>query len=481
MLDFSCLPHYEWLDLPVWVFDAEGSRMAWANQAALAFWHCDSLPALLQRDFSDLSEGTRTRLSLAMQAHARGEINRESWTLYPQGVPVTTMLVSRGILLDDGRAAILFVAEPLVVGLDATMRRGVEAIAHTSVRIALHDLPHGKVLMRNPAAAQAFGAVVDDINPGASSKKTDDFSPMFADPAVAARVVAQLRKGQTFSAEMELNTLQGQRWHGVDIRPVVDPVTGERAMQINARDIADLKAAQRALETALQAADNANMAKTSFLANMSHEIRTPMNGVLGLTELVLHSELTDKQRHYIELAHQSAQGLMVIINDLLDVAKIESGRMQLEEQALSLQTCLDECLLPLQVQANRKGVRLSHRVASNVPDNLVGNALKFTERGEVKVEVSVAEQHTPSTQNPQHVHLRFAVHDTGIGMNQEQTQRVFEPFTQADSSITRRYGGTGLGLTIVSRLVALMQGQVQVHSQLGVGSTFEFTARLRLR
>jgi signal transduction histidine kinase len=147
------------------------------------------------------------------------------------------------------------------------------------------------------------------------------------------------------------------------------------------------------------------------------------------------------------------------------------------------------------VQANRKGVRLSHRVASNVPDtvlgdagrlrqvliNLVGNALKFTERGEVKVEVSVAEQHTPSTQNPQHVHLRFAVHDTGIGMNQEQTQRVFEPFTQADSSITRRYGGTGLGLTIVSRLVALMQGQVQVHSQLGVGSTFEFTARLRLR
>ncbi|MFM8900025.1 MAG: ATP-binding protein [Burkholderiales bacterium] len=495
MLDFSCLTHYEWLDLPVWVFDADGSRMAWGNQAALAFWHCDSLPSLLQRDFSELSEGTRTRLLLAMQAHARGEINRESWTLYPQGVPVTTMLVSRGIRLDDGRAAILFAAEPLVVGLDATKRRGVEAIAHTSVRIALHDLPSGKVLMRNPAAAQAFGAVVDDNNPGAPNKSTDDFSPMFTDPAVAARIVAQLKKGQTFSTEMELNTLQGQRWHGVDIRPVVDPVTGERAMQINARDIADLKAAQRALETALQAADNANMAKTSFLANMSHEIRTPMNGVLGLTELVLHSELTDKQRHYIELAHQSAQGLMVIINDLLDVAKIESGRMQLEEQALSLQTCLDECLLPLQVQANRKGVRLFHRVSSNVPDtvlgdagrlrqvliNLVGNALKFTEQGEVKVEVSVEEPNEASSHHPQHIHLRFSVHDTGIGMSQEQTQRVFEPFTQADSSITRRYGGTGLGLTIVSRLVALMQGQVQVRSQLGAGSTFEFTARLRLR
>jgi hypothetical protein len=107
MLDFSCLPHYEWLDLPVWVFDSERSRMAWANPAALAFWASDDQASLMARDFSDLSEGTRTRLQLAMQAHARGDINRESWTLYPQGVPVTTMLVSRGIALDDGRAAIL--------------------------------------------------------------------------------------------------------------------------------------------------------------------------------------------------------------------------------------------------------------------------------------------------------------------------------------------------------------------------------------
>jgi signal transduction histidine kinase len=491
MLDFSCLPHSEWLDLPVWVFDAERSRLAWANPAALAFWNSEDLASLLARDFSDLSEGTRTRLQLAMQTHARGDINRESWTLYPQGVPVTTMLVSRGIALDDGRAAILFVAEPLVVGLDATMRRGVEAMAHTSVRIALHDLPQGKVLMRNPAAAQAFGAVPEEKISG--HRKTDDFSPMFPDPAIASRIMAQLKKGQTFSAEMELNTQQGLRWHGIDIRPVVDPVTGERAMQVNARDIADLKAAQRALEVALQAADNANLAKTSFLANMSHEIRTPMNGVLGLTELVLHSELTDKQRHYIELAHQSAQGLMVIINDLLDVAKIESGRMQLEEQLVSLQTCLDECLLPLQVQANHKGVRLAHQVAANVPDallgdagrlrqvliNLVGNALKFTESGEVRVEVNMEDDGTKSSETAKTITLRFAVHDTGIGMTEEQAKRVFDPFTQADSSITRRYGGTGLGLTIVSRLVALMKGEVKVRSTPRVGSTFEFTARLR--
>jgi signal transduction histidine kinase len=497
MLDFNSLGHYEWLDLPVWVFDAGRSRMAWANTAALAFWHAPDLPSLLRRDFSDLSEGARARLQLAMQAHAQGGISRESWTLYPDGVPVTTLLVSRGIRLEDGRPAILFAAEPLVVSLDTHMRRGVEAIQHTSVRIALHSLPHGQVLMRNPAAAQAFGAVREHGggDGGSShSPQQDDFSPMFTEVGVAARIMAQLKKGQTFSAEMELNTQQGLRWHGVDIRPVVDPATGERAMQLNARDIADLKAAQKALETARVAADNANMAKTAFLANMSHEIRTPMNGVLGLTELVLQSELTDKQRHYIQLAHQSAQGLMVIINDLLDVAKIEAGRMQLEEHPLSLQACLDECLLPLQVQANHKGVDLSLAVGRDVPDallgdagrlrqvliNLVGNALKFTERGSVRVEVGFCAAATRREPDPQdNIHLRIAVRDTGIGMTEEQVQRVFEPFTQANSSITRRYGGTGLGLTIVSRLVMLMHGQIQVTSQPGVGSTFEFTVRMR--
>ncbi len=497
MLDFNSLSHYEWLDLPVWVFDVERSRMAWANAAALAFWRNDDLESFLRRDFSDSSEGTRARLRLAMQAHERGEVCRESWTLYPDGEPVTSLLVSRGIRLQDGCPAILFAAEPTVVSLDADMRRGVEAIQHTSVRIALHSLPHGKVLMRNPAAAQAFGPVRGAEGGagrfGGSAPRQDDFSAMFTEPGVAARIIAQLKKGQTFCAEMELNTQQGPRWHGIDIRPVLDPLTGERAMQVNARDIADLKIAQKALETARVAADNANMAKTAFLANISHEIRTPMNGVLGLTELVLQSELTDTQRHYIQLAHQSAQGLMVIINDLLDVAKIEAGRMQLEEHEFLLHRCLDECLLPLQVQASHKGVVLSLDIADGVPDdllgdagrlrqvllNLVGNALKFTERGSVRVQVGVSEDEARQDPDPRGVHLRFSVRDTGIGMTDEQVRRIFEPFTQAHSSITRRYGGTGLGLTIVSRLVMLMQGQVRVTSEPGVGSNFEFTARFR--
>ena len=354
------------------------------------------------------------------------------------------------------------------------------------MRIALHSLPGGAVLMRNPAAAQAFGAV-----PLAIGKSQRDFEAMFSDPAIAVRIKAQVRNGQTFSAEPELQTLQGQRWHAVDVRPVLDPVSGSKTMQFNARHIADLKAVQKALEVARVVADNANMAKSAFLANMSREIRTPMNGVLGLTEQILQSELNDKQRQFITLAHQSAQGLMVIINDLLDVAKIEAGQMLLERQPFSLAQCIAEALSPLALTASDKSLRLDWRVAGSAPDvligdaarlrqvliNLVGNALKFTEAGEVRVEITHAPV-TDAAAETDTLELNFAVHDTGIGMTPDQLARVFEPLAQADSSITRRYGGTGLGLTIVARLVKLMGGEVQVTSTPGAGSVFAFTVRL---
>ena len=331
LLDARCLAYYEWLDVPAWVFDARRMRTAWANAAGCAYWLASSKEELLARDFADASESARTRLALTMQAHARGEVLRESWTLYPKGTPVTSILVSRGIVLDDGTQALLFVSERLPANIDPDTLRGVEAVQHTTVRIALHSLAGGAVLMRNPAAALAFGPV-----PATPAQGQRDFEAMFGDPAIATRIVAQARNGQTFSAELVLQTLQGQRWHAVDVRPVLDPVSGQKALQFNARDIGDLKAVQKALETARVVADNANMAKSAFLANMSHEIRTPMNGVLGLTELVLQTELNDKQRQFIALAHQSAQGLMVIINDLLDVAKIEAGQMLLEQQSFSL-------------------------------------------------------------------------------------------------------------------------------------------------
>jgi len=485
MLTFSCLQFYEWLDIPLWVFDAQHLCTVWANRAGLAFWHAESEAEFLSRDFSDVSEGVRTRLQLSMQAHARGEIVRDSWTLYPKGTPLTSVLASRGILLPDARQGILFASEPLSTSLDPNVLRGIEAVTHTTLRIALHALPDGAVLMRNAAAVQAFGPI-----PPSGTSRSADFETMFPDLGISERILAQIRKGQTFSAELELQTLQGSRWHSVDARPVLDPVSGKRAMQINARDIADLKASQKALESARVAADNANMAKSAFLANMSHEIRTPMNGVLGLTELVLHTQLDERQRQYITLANQSAKGLMVIIDDLLDVAKIEAGQMVIEHRPFSVRKCLEHALSPLLITSRQKGLDLAWEVGDDVPDelvgdavrlrqviiNLAGNAVKFTDAGTVRVEAQVL--HPGDVDPDGRIDLRFSIRDTGIGMTPEQVQRVFEPFVQADSSITRRYGGTGLGLAIVARLVKLMGGAVDVQSVAGQGSCMGFTVQL---
>ena len=501
LLDSNALPFYEWLDVPAWVFDPHHLRIVWVNAAGCTYWHANSAAELLARDFSDASESARARLTLTVQAHARGEVLRESWTLYPKGRPITSILVSRGLLLADGTQALLFVSERLPADIAPDTLRGVEAIAHTTVRIALHSLPGGSALMRNPAAAQAFGPLRAFSGKG---KDQRDFESMFCEPGVAARIVAQLRRGQTFSAELELQTLQGLRWHAVDVRPVRDPVSGDKAMQFNARDIGDLKAVQKALELARITADNANQAKSAFLANMSHEIRTPMNGVLGLTELALQMELGEKQHKYIALAHQSAQGLMVIINDLLDVAKIEAGQMLLGHDPFSLSQCITDALSPLQLAASDKALKLTWQVDTGVPDqllgdavrlrqvliNLVGNALKFTHAGAVRVEVidvsevpaeGPAELWAAPLAEPAEARtltLRFSVHDTGIGLRPEEIARIFEPFAQADGSITRRYGGTGLGLTIVARLVKLMGADMQVTSTPGEGSCFSFAVRL---
>jgi len=484
MLDFSSLTHYDWLDVPMWVFDPERRRNLWANAAALSFWRAESAEEFLSRDFADMSHMVHERLVVTAADHAQGKIVREQWTLYPKGQATTVLLVSRGMRTPDRRQVMLFAADALPAGVDKSMLRGVEALQHTSVRIAMFSLKDGSVLMRNPAAASAFGVLSEE-------RGNKAFMSIFPEPELARRVFAQVQRGQTFSADLELLTSAGKRWHGVDARPMRDPVTGDLVMQFNARDIADLKASQAALEAAREAAEAASQAKSSFLANMSHEIRTPMNGVLGLTELVLQTELNERQRKFVELAHNSAKGLMVIINDLLDVAKIEAGRVQIEQHPFSLHDCLREALHPLLLHAHEKNIAMQAKVQPGVPQrvvgdalrlrqvlvNLVGNALKFTEKGEVRLEVQRIDEATLAPGLP--ALLRFSVHDTGIGMTKEQIAQIFDPFTQADGSITRRYGGTGLGLTIVQRLVGLMGGRVMVESQPGAGSCFSFELALQ--
>jgi two-component system, sensor histidine kinase and response regulator len=281
--------------------------------------------------------------------------------------------------------------------------------------------------------------------------------------------VHRRKDGSTFPVEVALKLVVLDRAYAVS----------------TSRDITQRKLTLQELQSAKEAAEHASRAKSEFLANMSHEIRTPMNGILGMTDLALDTELTPEQREYLTLAKSSAESLLALINDILDFSKVEAGKLEFETIEFNLRDSIDAALKALAARAQEKGLELTCHVDREAPDalvgdpsrlrqiivNLVGNAIKFTEKGDVTLDIRQESREAGGTV------LCFSVTDTGIGIPEDKQATIFDAFTQADGSTSRRFGGSGLGLTISRRLVDMFGGRLWLESVLGKGSTFHFTAR----
>jgi PAS domain S-box-containing protein len=357
-----------------------------------------------------------------------------------------------------------------------------QSIVQNAVEGIFQSSPDGRFLLVNPALARMYGYA----SPEHLMKSVQDISlNIYVDSAIRSNFRLQMeRDGEVHGLEYQVRRLDGSIiWVSEHSRSVRNDRGDVLYYEGFVQDITLRKRAEDELRAAKETAEGASRAKSQFLAVMSHEIRTPMNGVIGMTSLLLGSALTEEQRELAETIRQSGDALLNIINDILDFSKIESGHLDLENEEFDLHSCAEGALDLLATRAAEKRLDLLCDIADGTPAivrgdvtrlrqiivNLLGNAVKFTEQGEVLLSVH------SETEADGKIALHFAVRDTGIGIPADAMNRLFQSFSQADASTTRRYGGTGLGLAISKRLAEVMGGAMSVESEFGCGSIFKFS------
>ncbi|MBA3012213.1 MAG: response regulator [Desulfobacula sp.] len=348
-------------------------------------------------------------------------------------------------------------AESALVLSEKKMRTVMET---TPEPIVVYD-KNGLTTYINPSFERVFGWTSEEIQ-----GEKIDFVPEKAREETRAAINKVLKGETCYGLESVRNTKDGsQKEIQISASPILDETGSYTGMVVNLQDVSELVASRKAAEAA-------SSAKSEFLANMSHEIRTPMNGIIGMTELVLGTELTGEQRKYLEMAKISADSLLALINDILDFSKIEAGKMELEAIDFNLRVTLENATDTLALKAHEKGLELACHIRPDVPSaligdpgrlrqiivNIAGNSLKFTEEGEIVIRVEMESESDDS------VNLHFMVSDTGIGIPVDKLDTIFKSFEQVDSSTTRKYGGTGLGLSITRRFVEMMGGKIHVES-----------------
>ncbi len=498
----------------------EGDHFIAANHASLEMMHVESLEQLLQLTPRDISpphqpdgqpSGEKAARMIRM-AIENGASEFEWEHLRADGEPFTARVLLTPI--QHGGKALIHVLwrditvqkqeerelaeyrkdlEQRVAERTAQLSRTTESLQQANARqqaifdaasVGIGFARHYEIVACNRALEQMFG-----YGPG----EMLGLSPAvcFPDEAsydrIRARIDACILARGYYREEVEQQREDGTRfWVRLGVQAIDrrDPANG---VAVTLDDVTDERAALAAMKQAKELAEEAARTKSDFVANMSHEIRTPMNAVIGMTHLALRADPAPRQRDYLLKIQHSSQHLLGILNDILDFSKIEAGKLSVEQIGFKLDQVLDNVANQISVRAAAKGLRFSQEVGNDVPRYLVGdplrisqvllnyasNAVKFTEHGEIALHVRV------QSESASELILHFSVRDTGIGITGEQRQSLFRSFQQADTSITRKYGGTGLGLVIARRLAELMGGEVGVDSTPGAGSTFWFTAKVR--